>query len=214
MKIKAVIFDLDGTLFDSIGGIAFSLNKVLEENHLPVHDIETIKGYVGEGIKKLIMRALPSNQRDYTTLMYYYEQMVDVYKKDWDYDFKFYDGMEELLNKLSDKKIKMAVNTNKDHDISMDIAKKHLAKWNITDVIGAQKSIANKPDPKGAQILMKNLGVEPSECLFVGDSEVDIQTAHNAKIKAIAVPWGFRKRDMLEKADAIIEHPLELLQYL
>ncbi|SMB80948.1 phosphoglycolate phosphatase [Desulfonispora thiosulfatigenes DSM 11270] len=214
MKIKAVILDLDGTLFDSVGGIAYSLNKVLKENSLPTHEVDTVKTFVGNGIKKLVFRALPSTYRDYTTLEYFYRQMLDTYKTHWDYDFKFYEGMEDLLKELNERNIKIAVNTNKDHNITEEIAKKYLSKWDIKYIIGDRKDIAKKPDPKGAQIIMEKLEVSPSECLFVGDSEVDVETAHNANIKAIAVTWGFRDREMLQKADALIEHPMELLQYL
>lgn len=216
MKIKAVIFDLDGTLVDSIHGIARALNTMLAEKGLPVHSIEECKNMVGNGFKELVRRALPENRRSDEEIESCLSRLRELYEQCWDYGMRPFDGITDLLEYLRTHGIRFAVDTNKDEGVARKIAERLFPGFSFFRVAGTTPLMPRKPDPAKTLSILADMGVSPSECLYVGDSEVDIMTAKNAGIKPISAAWGFRGTQRLAEAGAenIIHSPMELVRYL
>ena len=216
MSYKLVIFDLDGTLVDSIEGIKFSMNRVLDRFNLPNHDTETYKNLVGNGLRNLASKVLPADFSDSDMAEKCYELMLDEYGKNWDREMKLYDGIEIVLDELSKKNITLAINTNKNQEMTDEIVEQYLSKWDFISVIGYNSDFPKKPDPYGVIQIMEKAEVSAEECLYIGDSEVDIQTAINAGISCVSVSWGFRTREQLESYNpkTIINRPVELFDLI
>lgn len=215
MACKLVIFDLDGTLFNSIGGIMFSMNKVLSHYGFPMHNASYYTSLVGNGIKNLVYYALPEGSRD-RAIDGCFERMKKEYKEHWNKNSYIYDGIELLLNELTKKDLKVAVNSNKDHVMVNVILNECFSKWRFDGIVGMQMGIEMKPSPKGVLSILDSVGVKPEECLYVGDSEIDITTAKNAHIPSVAVTWGFRSREQLlnYSPNWIVDKPSEILELI
>ncbi len=214
MKYKAVIFDLDGTLLNTLSDLADSANHVLSELSLPTHDYESYKYFIGNGIPKLIERCLPADRQElHEKALTMFSGYYALHSKD---KTAPYDDIKELLTSLSEKGLKLGVITNKAHDIAVKVVEKYFGKNTFGCIRGLDESIKAKPDPSGALSVMESLGVTPSEVLYVGDSGVDMQTAKNAGFTPLGVLWGFRKKDELIKngAEHIAEKPLDILKYI
>jgi phosphoglycolate phosphatase len=211
--ILAVIFDLDGTLADTIGDIAEAANYALDTLHCPPHTTEEYKYFVGDGIKELIERALPEDLReDEEKKTACLNEFKHFYQKNYCVHTKPYDGIFETLDYLKRNGIIMSVVTNKNEEaVKLIVAK--LFKGYFETVIGNSDRIKQKPDPESVMNIMKTHDLAPDEVLFVGDSYTDIRTAKNAGIKGVGVLWGFRTRSELEDEGAayIIEKPTELI---
>ena len=210
---KAVLFDLDGTILNTLDDLFYSTNYALEQYNLKKRSYEEIRCFVGNGVRVLIEKAVGEN----------YQHLVDEvtlefknHYKDHSLDhIKEYDGIKELLNELKNKGIKLAVVTNKFNLAAQDIINKYFL--GIFDVVlGETKELNRKPHPDMCNYVLKKLGINSGEALYVGDSDVDIMTANNAKLKCISCSWGFRTKDELTSfgANIIIEKPTELLKYL
>ncbi|MDR1552898.1 MAG: HAD family hydrolase [Prevotellaceae bacterium] len=213
--IKCCIFDLDGTLIDSLHDLANAANSTLASFGLPVHDTEKYKQFVGNGVVKLMERILPDEYRTDT----YKEKIFSVFSENYSrccLDFtKPYSGISEILEELKKQNIVLAVASNKPDDLAKKIIKNLLPDI-FDDVFGKMADTSAKPSPDLCLRIMQNHSVEASACAFIGDSYVDILTAINAKILPIGVTWGFRSRDELQNAGAryIINKPKELLNIL
>lgn len=211
---RAVLFDLDGTLVDSLGDIAGALNHVLEEAGLPPHPLPAYKTLVGEGARELVRRALPPGREamlDDLLARYrarYGEHLLATTRP--------YDGIEALLAELERRAIPKAVVTNKPHAPASAIVEALLGRYAWSAIEGQQEGRPHKPDPAVALAIARTLGVPPSECLFVGDSDVDMKTATRAGMVAVGVAWGLRDRGELiaSGAAAVIDHPRDLLRLL
>lgn len=216
MNYNAVIFDLDGTLLDSIEDLADSMNAVLKSAGFPVHDVESYKYYVGDGMEKLVFRALPEVYRDNETVKQFSEKMQEEYAKRWNKKTRPYDGIPELLDILAGKNIHMAVLSNKPDNFTKLIVKELLPNWNFRVVCGDRNGIPKKPDPKGALEIAGALGLQPKNVLYLGDTGTDMQTANNAGMFAVGALWGFRKREelVINGAKALIDNPLDLLHLI
>ncbi|HOP72428.1 HAD family hydrolase [Thermoclostridium caenicola] len=216
MKVEAVIFDLDGTLIDSIGGIAFALNRVLTENGFPVHSIETCKQLVGNGFVDLVRRAVPEEHRSEAEIQRYVSQLRAEYDRHWDYGMRVYDGIEDLLVHLQSRGIPFAVDTNKDEGVARRIVERYLSRFKFFRVSGTTPGMPKKPDPARALEMAAGMGVTPRRCIYLGDSEVDIMTAKKAGMIQISAAWGFRSPDDLCRAGAerIIHKPMDLVSCL
>ena len=211
--IKGLIFDLDGTLIDSIGDIAFSANLTLKENGYETRNEDFVRMATGRGFKKLIADMLPEGSSD---------ELVDEMTKKFAVNYgnhycertKAYDGIYDLLKALQDKGIKLAVNSNKKDEMTKNLMKKIFPEINFLEVIGERVGIANKPDPYTALEIVSKMDFDINEVMYVGDSEVDINTANNAKLKSIGCLWGFRDRETLNKQGAtyIVEKPNDILE--
>lgn len=216
MAIKLIIFDLDGTLVDSIEGLGTAMNKVLETHGYPVHKIEDYKNFVGSGIRKLVMRSLPLEHRHPEVVDLCYEEMLKSYAKHYAVGMSLYKDIDIVLNELIAKDIKFAINTNKNHEMAEKVAERFLGDWPFVKVIGASEKYEIKPSPKGALHIAKSVNVKPSECVYIGDSEVDLLTANNAGMHAILVTWGFRTEEQLLilNPEVLVRKPLEILEQL
>ncbi len=211
---KGVVFDLDGTLANSIEDIANSMNTVLQERGLDTYDYSTYKTFVGKGVKNLVENALPEAKRDVATVEECFQRMMKVYDDNCVAKTSLYPGIPELLNALQDKNLKIAIFSNKANDLTQKVVKVLLANWKLEMVIGAGGDIPRKPDPKGALLISEKMGITPEELMYVGDSGVDMETAKNSGMHAVGVLWGFRDmEELLENgAQTIIHHPMDLMQ--
>lgn len=213
MSKKAIIFDLDGTLLDTITDLALSVNHTLQEFGFATHDIDDYKYKVGNGMRKLIERALPENHLNKTDVVL--EKFMAYYDEHKADHTRAYEGITELLRELTQKGVKLAVLTNKAHDPAVQLVKKYFGE--TFDVIHGQKEgVPRKPDATSTFSVMKELDVLAQECLFVGDSAVDIHTAKNAGITSVGVLWGFRTKEELESAGAahIVSTPKQILNLI
>ncbi|MDR1198090.1 MAG: HAD family hydrolase [Prevotellaceae bacterium] len=213
--IKCCIFDLDGTVVNSLHDLVNAANSTLASFGLPVHDIEKYKQFVGNGVAKLIEHILPDEYRNDE----YMQKILNVFNENYSrccLDFtKPYIGISETLTELKKQKITLAVVSNKPDDLAKKIISNLLPDI-FDDVFGNKTGIARKPSPDLCLRVMRNHNIKASDCAFVGDSDIDIFTAVNAKILPVGVTWGFRSQSELEKAGAkhIINKPRELLKIL
>lgn len=214
--IKAVLFDLDGTVADTLRDLANSYNYAISYYGFPTHETEEYKELVGRGILDAIMRSLPEEHRN-DEVIKKCKVIFDEYNAAHSSDYTtVYDGMPETLKGLKKKGIKLAVVTNGAQSRA-DYMVPNLYEGIFDYIIGKRDGVAAKPSPESAFIAMKELGVNPCECLFVGDSGIDMQTAKNCKAAAgIGVLWGFRSMEELESngADYIIDRPEMLLDII
>lgn len=214
MQKRAVIFDLDGTLLDSLADIAAAANRALAALEMPGHDVEAYRTMVGAGADVLMQRALPDERQDLLDpalegfRTHYRQTMIDHTAP--------YDGVPELLDALSDRRIPLAVLSNKPDPAARRIVDALLGRWNWSAVAGHRPDVPKKPDPTAAVRMAAEIGVEPADCLFVGDSAVDMQTAVGAGMKPVGVLWGFRGRaELIEHGAAhLLTTPSELLDQL
>lgn len=195
MKYKAVIFDLDGTLLNTLDDLADSVNYVLKKHGFKERTLDEIRRFVGNGIYKLVKRSLPEGV-DEAVIQSCYTEFSEYYKLNMMNKTKLYDGIEELLERLNREKIKLAVVTNK-----ADFAAQELCKMLFGDkkyiAVGSDINRPNKPAPDNVFLAMKKMNVSAEDTVYIGDSEVDAQTAENAGLDFIAVLWGFRTREDL-----------------
>jgi phosphoglycolate phosphatase len=211
--IKGVIFDFDGTLANSIEDIADSMNQVLEENNFPTHDYATYKTFVGRGIRTLVEKSLPLENRDAKEIEKNFDRMMQVYDENCIVKTCLYPGIKDLLDALSERGIKISVFSNKANELTQKVVKVLLADWKLEYVLGAGGDIPRKPDPKGAILISEKMGIDPSELMYIGDSGVDMATAQNSGMHAVGVLWGFRDMEELltNGAQTILEKPMDLM---
>lgn len=216
MIIKMIIFDLDGTLVDTIEGIGFSMNKVLENHGFPIHSIEAYRAFVGNGLRNLTKTTLPKDNRNEETINKCYKEMLEVYSQFYSMGISLYPGIESLLDKLTEEGYTFAINTNKNQRITEYIVEKLLSKWRFIKIIGDEGGYPRKPDPTAALAIASQGGVEPNECMYVGDSEVDYKTAIEAGMESVLVLWGFRSREELIRLNprTMIAKPNEIFNIL
>lgn len=215
--IKAIIFDLDGTLINTIDDLADATNNALRINGFPIRKIEEYNNIIGNGVIQQIKRALPTEYKnDEQTINKVIQDFSKQYEKNWMNKTVLYEGINELLNKLKENGFLQAVASNKPDFFTQKIVK-HYFEDNIFDFVsGNTPELEKKPSPDIAFKIIKELDVTADECIFVGDTNVDINTAKNAGIFSIGCLWGFRTRQELENAgaDLIVSHPDEIFQYI
>lgn len=214
--IKMVMFDLDGTLVNSLADLAISVNFALNRAGLDEKPLENYKTYVGNGRDMLIKRAMGSAADD--------KALFEQVRNDYDVHYAAhcndnttaYHGCDRLLEQLAAKNIKTAVLSNKPHEFVAKILEKLYPKHTFTEAWGHKTEYKNKPEPDALLAILKLQGIKQSECVYVGDSDVDVYTAKNAGVKMAGVSWGFRGREELENAGApfVADTAEELLTYL
>lgn len=214
MKIKTVIFDLDGTLLDTLTDLHLSVNFALDKFGYSPRSREEIRSFVGNGIKRLIGLCLPNDEAnpDFEKV---FAAFKEHYKDNCRNNTVPYHGISELLSKLKSKHIGIAIVSNK-ADFAVNELNEEFFKEYVSVAIGESADIPRKPAPDMIFVAMKNLNCEKHNSIYVGDSEVDIETAKNAGIPCISVLWGFRTEAELEKcgAKAFAEKPMDILKYL
>ena len=203
---KLVIFDLDGTLLDTIADLAESANHALKQLGYPTRDVETIRTFVGNGVNKLLFRALPDEEKTEENMMRMRTHFVPYYDAHNADLSAPYPGIVALLEELQAKGLRMAVASNKYQEATAKLVKHYFPMIDFVEVLGQREGINVKPDPTIVFDILKKAGVSKEETLYVGDSGVDMQTAINAGVDAIGVTWGFRPRTELEDF-----HPMGLI---
>ncbi|MCW2119740.1 HAD family hydrolase [Flavobacterium sp. 7A] len=215
MKYKAVFFDLDGTLVNSLQDIGQATNTVLTNNKYPTHSYEAYNFFVGSGLRTTVARALPEKAITEVEIDRCYQEMMAIYSKDCTQSTIPYNGIVELLDNLKAKGLKLAVLSNKSDVLTKKIASEIFP--NYFEIIqGLSVENLKKPNPTVALQMAQQLGIQPNEILYVGDSGVDMETAVNAEFCAVGVLWGFRPKEELEVtgAQSLISHPSEILALL
>lgn len=198
---RLAVFDLDGTLLDTISDLSTACNVALETFGYIGHSEEEYKYFVGNGIYKLVERALPENARDKENVLRV-KAVFDKYYKEHSLDqTKPYKGILEVLDALGKQGVKCAVLSNKAHAYTVQLVELMFGK-RILYSLGQRESIPTKPDPVGLIEIISYFDIQPSECIYIGDSDVDMLTAKRGKVDSIGVLWGFRKREELLEAGA------------
>jgi phosphoglycolate phosphatase len=201
MSVRAIVFDLDGTLVDSLDDIACALDAALDEHHLPRADRDAVRGWIGGGARNLIAHATPADQVEAVLAAFrlHYAAAPVTHTR-------IYDGLAPVLDRLAESRRVLAVLSNKPHDLTVRIAEEILARWPFAVIAGHRRGVPLKPDPEAALIVAAELGVPPEACALVGDAATDIDTARGAGMMAVAVTWGYRPR-----AELIASHPALLV---
>jgi phosphoglycolate phosphatase len=212
----AVIFDLDGTLLDTLEDIAFTLNTILEAHGFPAHSLDACRFLVGHGMQELVRRALPEGVHDDAIVAELLVEMQDLYAKSWNIHTKPYEGIDRLLDALTEKGIKKAILSNKPDRFTKLCAESLLSRWQFDAVLGHHDGIAHKPDPEGALLVAQMLSERPSSILYAGDSGIDMQTARAAGMYPVGVLWGFRPEGELRASGAacLAETPDDMIGML
>jgi len=209
--IRNVIFDLDGTLVDSLADLADAMNHVLAEDGLPEHDLQAYSVFIGEGARNLVWRALPESERDATDAwLRRFRRRYEGHMLDRS---GLYDGVSEMLDEVVAAGMRVAVLSNKPHALTAAIGAEVLAPWPFVEILGDREGLPRKPDPGTTLALMDRMGAKPEKTAFVGDTKTDMATAVGAGVRGVGVSWGFRSVEELwaHGASAVIDHPRELL---
>ena len=213
MQYKATIFDLDGTLIDSLADLADSANEMLTSYGYPTHDIDKYRYFVGNGSRKLIERCLPADKAADSAFV---DEALAKYKECYDRNLTHktdcYDGIMDMLQNLQAKNIPLGICTNKHQTAADEIVRKLLSDINFVDVIGDTKGLPRKPDPMKVLMIAEHMGIKPEAIAYFGDTSVDMETAVNAGFLPVGVTWGFRpKEELLESgAKILLDEPRNL----
>lgn len=216
MKFKAVLFDLDGTLLDTIDDLADSMNSVLERYGFPKHGVDEYKYFVGDGMDVLVRRALPAACMDDSLIAGCVEAMKEEYSSRWADKTRPYDGIPELLDAFSSSGIRLSILSNKPHEPTGIVVSKMLAGWKFEKVVGVRDGVPRKPHPAAALSIAESLGIAPGEFLYLGDTNTDMKTAVAAGMFPAGAVWGFRTAGELIEAGAhiLVMHPADLLNFV
>lgn len=210
-EFDTYVFDLDGTLLETLNDLAASTNYALRTNNFPEHTVEEVRMFVGNGVKKLIERAIPNGLENpkFNTVLDSFRQHYLEHNLDTTNPYK---GIPELLKELKARGKKLAIVSNKFYAATQDLAH-HFFPDTIEIAIGERDDIKKKPAPDTVLEALRQLGVSKDGAVYIGDSDVDIMTAKNCGIPCVSVFWGFRDKDFLIKhgGNIFIEHPNELL---
>ena len=216
MQFKVILFDLDGTLLDTLEDLGNSVNRVLAKKGFPTHDLDRYRYFVGDGALMLITRALPKQKRKNDVIQACIDAFQLDYSQNWKVKTRLYDGIAEMLDELVTRNLKLAVLSNKPHIFTKQSVDHLLSNWRFEIVLGQRDAVPRKPSPEGALEIAKHLNAKPENVLYLGDSAVDMQTAVAAGMFPAGVLWGFRSMKELQDAGAktLIEQPSEVLSLL
>ncbi len=216
MRYKAVLFDLDGTLLDTLEDLGNAVNRVLARKGFPTHELDSYRYSVGDGAAMLVKRALPKEKRTDNIVHSCLEAFLEDYGQNWNVKTKPYDGIPAMLDALTSREIKMTVLSNKPHEFTKRCVEHLLPNWNFDVVFGKRDVVPGKPDPTGALEIAECLNIPPSEFLYLGDTAVDMKTSTAAGMFPVGALWGFRPAKELQDngAQVLIARPLEILNLL
>ncbi|WP_276378855.1 HAD family hydrolase [Flavobacterium sp. H4147] len=215
MKFKGIIFDLDGTLVNSLEDISDAMNKVLQGLNFPTHTYDTYQYFIGSGLRNLVSKAIPSTNNSDEQIEICFECMINEYREICTLKTKPYDGIVELLENLTSQNIKMAVFSNKADELTKKIASEIFPN-HFDTAVGLSTEALKKPNPFEALAIGKKWNLNPEEILFVGDSDIDMQTAVNANMFPVGVTWGYRTEEELKNSGAklVVNKASELIEIL
>lgn len=213
--IKGIIFDLDGTLLDTIADIHNAVNLTLKEYGYPLQSYEYVKLKTGRGFRKLIEDVLPQGASEEEIQKVHTTYSI-MYGKHYCEKTTAYEGIHELLQELNKLNIKIAVNSNKKDEYTKNLMKIIFPDIKFEAVFGERIGVPTKPNPAAANQIINIMNLDKQEVYYIGDSEVDIKTAKNAELKSIGCLWGFRDLNVLQEAgaDIIVQNPSDILNYL
>ncbi|OFX17219.1 MAG: hypothetical protein A2033_00935 [Bacteroidetes bacterium GWA2_31_9] len=216
MRYKAIIFDLDGTLLNTLDDLADSVNMVLKEHSFPVHDVEAYKLFVGDGAFELISRALPESNRESEFIKNLVNQFQAIYNNLCLAKTRPYDNIINVLKELQRRNIILNILSNKPHQFTVSIVNHYFGEINFSQVWGEKSDFPRKPNPASALEISKLIDIAPSEIIFVGDSIIDIKTAIAAGMYPVGVSWGYHNVKKLEDAAVklIIDKPENIFNIL
>lgn len=216
MIFQAVIFDLDGTLIDTLDDIGDSVNRVLAHKNFPTHTHVAYRNFVGDGSRMLIERALPEKYRKDAIIDACFKEYIEDYSQNYNVKSKLYDGIPQLLDALSTKGLRLAVLSNKPDAITQNCVKTFLSAWHFDAVSGQRDSVPRKPNPQGAVETAGKMSILPSRFLYLGDTGIDMKTAVSAGMFPVGVLWGFRPlKELMENgASAVIDEPMTLFDII
>lgn len=211
--IRAVIFDLDGTLLDTLSDIASATNQALKEMGLPTHPEEKFREFVGSGAAVLMQRATPpgTNETQLATLLAGFEHH---YRQQGHATTRPYSGIESMLDSLVSQQCGLAVLSNKPHHFTQQCMAQHFATRPFLSILGQRDTVPKKPDPSGLFEILQTHDWHTDACLYVGDTNIDMQTGRAAGVYTVGVSWGFRSVDELQQAaaDVIVHQPSEIAE--
>jgi len=216
MHFSAVLFDLDGTLLDTLADIAHSANRVLADLGFPTHDIDAYRQFVGEGLIVFFQKALPAKVSADDVMPSCVEGFREAYGREWNVRTQPYEGVRELLNSLATRQIQMAVLSNKPDVFTKRCVREYFPDFEFRVVIGQREGVPRKPDPAGAIEIVDEMQVPVEQFLYLGDSAIDMETATAAGMYAVGALWGFRTLEELQQSGAkrLISRPVDLLELL
>lgn len=214
-KFRGAIFDLDGTLLDTLGDLADSANEMLAAMGLPVHPTDAYRHFVGDGVHTLIERIVPADTPEEQRAACL-ERYREAYSRRWNATTRPYAGIPELLDGLVQRGLHLAVLSNKPDHFTRQCVNEFLPAYSWSMILGMRDGFPRKPDPAGVHEILRELRLAPEECLYLGDTNTDMQTAVSAGVFPVGVLWGFRDREELRQngAEFVIEHPRQLLQWM
>ncbi|MBU0943732.1 MAG: HAD family hydrolase [Proteobacteria bacterium] len=215
MKWKGLVFDLDGTLLDTLEDLAAAANATLDHFGFPGHPVDAYRYFVGEGLKTLMQRIVPQASATDAELTAYMKKFTEIYSRNWNERTAPYKGIPEMVSSLASAGLQLAVLSNKPHDFTRICVESFFPENPFAFVFGQREGVAKKPDPAGALEIADKMGLVPEEILYVGDTATDMQTGNRAGMKTVGVLWGFRDRQELEenKAWKIAATPAEVVSY-
>ncbi len=216
MTLRAALFDLDGTLLDTLEDLADSMNRALASLGFPAHPIKAYRYFVGDGLEAMATRALPQDQRDQNTVARAVAGMRRRYSRKWAEKTRPYDGVPEMLNDLTVRRVPMAVLSNKPDELTRLTVAELLPHWRFEAVRGLREDGRRKPDPAGAMEIANLIGVPPEQFAYVGDTNTDMKTAQAAGMYAVGALWGFREAAELTESGAqtLLAHPMDVVGLL
>lgn len=216
MRFKAVLFDLDGTLLDTLDDLADAANRVLATVDLPTHPRESYRYFVGDGLRTLIQRILPEERRNEDTVSRLMAAFRLDYGRNWKVKSRRYEGIDAMLDGLAARGQRLCILSNKPQDFTWACVQDLLGAWKFALVFGQREGVPKKPDPSGAIEAAQRLGIAPSDWLYLGDTATDMRTAIGAGMYAVGALWGFRNAEELREAGArrLVAHPTEVLELL
>lgn len=210
MKKRAIIFDLDGTLLDTVPGLMKSMNEILAKYNFPLHGEEDYKRYIGNGIKSLVDQSVPHGT-DEQLREELYKQKSQLYSLNWKEGTSLFPGIIEMLDEMTRKDIILTIFSNKEDEFTQQIAQHFLSRWKFVVVLGRTNTIPKKPDPAGFRHIMSRFQYSNEEWICAGDKDADIQAARNANIEVLFSAWGYQKE--IPPDVQVVYKPSEIISY-
>ncbi len=210
---KLVVFDLDGTLLNTLQSIAFCGNTALKKFGIPTVDVSVFPQFIGNGAPVLIEKLFKYVKADPDKFDDFFRVAIEIYNKFGNENIVPYDDIDLMLNSLNQRGIKCAVLSNKPHNITTEVCKKFFD-GKFECVFGHRPEVAKKPDPYMLNKIISDMGISAKECIYCGDSTVDVETGKNANVTVLGAAWGFYGDKPFEKADAILYKPTDIFNYI